>query len=70
MAAARVDIGFTGGQTLTVRLQQGEYDSLRKALEKDSGGWHEVKAEDSGVSLDLGRVVYLRLDTDQNKVGF
>jgi len=68
--ASKVDIGFAGGQMLALRMQRAAYDSLREALASDSQRWHEVETEDSQVAIDLGQVVYVRLDTDQHKVGF
>jgi hypothetical protein len=67
-----VDIGFSGGQVLSVRMQESAYEDLRKALQAagDSGGWHELKTEDSELSLHLAQVVYVRLDTEKHKVGF
>ena len=67
----RVDIGFSGGQVLALRLKGEEYEALRKGLESDhSARWHEVKSEDSDVSVDLSQVVYVRLDTERHSVGF
>jgi len=67
----RADIGFQGGQVLSVRLAKEAYDSLRLALESDrSDRWHELKTQDSDVSLDLSQVVYVRLDTEDQRVGF
>ncbi len=68
--AARVDIGFSGGQVLSVRMQESAYQDLRKELSKGSEGWHELKTEDSELVLHLNQVVYVRLDTEQHKVGF
>jgi hypothetical protein len=70
--AQRVDIGFSGGQVLSVRMQESAYEDLRKALDRagDSGGWHELKTEDSEISLHLAQVVYVRLDTEKHRVGF
>jgi hypothetical protein len=71
--ATRVDIGFSGGQVLSVRMQDDAYQDLRKALDKAGGGegsWHELKTEDSELVLHLAQVVYVRLDTEQHKVGF
>ena len=69
--ATRVDIGFSGGQVLSVRLQDSVYAALRKALDKGGGTtWHELKTEDSELALHLAQVVYVRLDTEQHKVGF
>ena len=68
----RVDIGFSGGQVLALRMVDAAYRELREALEgRDGGsGWHEVETEDSYVTVDLGQVVYVRLDTEQQRVGF
>lgn len=70
MSIARVDIGFHGGQVLALRLKQSEHDSLAKQLGKGADGWHEVAAEDSIISVDLGQVVYVRRDAEHSKVGF
>jgi hypothetical protein len=67
----RVDVGFSGGQVLALRMARDPYQMLRKALEDDgSERWHVVETEDSDVTLDLSQVVYVRLDTEQHRVGF
>jgi hypothetical protein len=68
--ATRVDIGFSGGQVLSVRMLDSSYQDLLKELSKGSEGWHELKTEDSELVLHLAQVVYVRLDTEQHKVGF
>ena len=70
--AQRVDIGFSGGQVLSVRMDESAYGDLRKALDKagEAGGWHELRTEDSELSLHLAQVVYVRLDTEKHRVGF
>ena len=67
----RIEIGFQGGQSLPVRVAQDVYDALRKAL-ADSGSdrWFELTTEDSDVYVDLSQVVYVRLDTEDHRVGF
>jgi hypothetical protein len=69
MAAHRVDIGFIGGQVLSVRLDEGALKGVRKALERDMG-WHDLETEDGQVALDLAKVAYVRLDSGEHKVGF
>jgi hypothetical protein len=69
MAVLRVDIGFIGGQVLSVRLEEGSLKKLRKSLEGDSG-WHDLEAEDGQVALDLAKVAYVRLDSGEHRVGF
>jgi hypothetical protein len=67
----RIDIGFQGGQVLPVRVKIDEYESLRKALGNErSDRWFELKTQDSEVALDLAQVVYVRLDTEEHRVGF
>jgi hypothetical protein len=68
--AKRTDIGFQGGQVLSVRVAKDAYDGLKSALESDRDRWHELKTQDSDVSLDLSQVVYVRLDTEDQRVGF
>jgi hypothetical protein len=66
--AQRVEIGFEGGQVVSVRLDDGELKSLRKQLEK--GGWHDLKTEDGILSLYLGKVSFVRIDSGEARVGF
>ena len=68
--AKRVDIGFSGGQVLSLRIPDAAYRSLSEEVRSGSQGWHQVEAEDSDVSVNLGQVVYVRLDTEQQRVGF
>jgi hypothetical protein len=67
----RIDIGFQGGQVLPVRVKTEEYESLRRALGNEKADrWFELKTQDSEVALDLAQVVYVRLDTEEHRVGF
>jgi hypothetical protein len=67
----RIDIGFQGGQVLPVRVTQEAHDAFRKAL-SDSGSdrWFELQTQDSDIHVDLSQVVYVRLDTEEHRVGF
>ena len=66
--AQRVEIGFEGGQVVSVRLSDDELKSLRKQVEK--GGWHDVKTEDGVLAVYVGKVAFLRIDSGAHKVGF
>ena len=66
----RISIGFHGGQVLAVRVAAKELTALQKALEKSERGWHELPAEDGTVALDLATVVYVRIESDELRVGF
>ena len=71
MTARRAAIGFQGGQVLSLRLDEDRLRELRQALaEGGDGGWREVEAADGAVLLDLSQVVYLRVDSDEHRIGF
>jgi hypothetical protein len=64
----KVEIGFEGGQVVPVRLTEDELKDLRKQVEK--GGWHDVKTEDGTLSVYVGKVAFLRIDSGEHRVGF
>ncbi len=64
----KVEIGFEGGQVVSVRLSAEELEDLRKQVEK--GGWHDVKTEDGTLAVYLGKVAFLRIDAGEHRVGF
>jgi hypothetical protein len=66
--AQRVEIGFEGGQVIAARLSPDDLKDLRKELEK--GGWHDVHTDDGVLSLYLGKVAFLRIDSGEHRVGF
>jgi hypothetical protein len=67
----RIDIGFQGGQVLPVRVTPEVHEGFRKALsDSASDRWFELHTQDSEVHIDLSQVVYVRLDTDEHRVGF
>jgi hypothetical protein len=63
-------IGFQGGQVLSIKLPDKELEKLRDVLREGRERWHEVEAVDGAVLVDLGQVVYLRVDSDEHRVGF
>ena len=69
-AARRGAVGFQGGQVLSIRLPEAELERLRAGLREGKERWHEVEAADGAVLVDLGQVVYLRVDSDEHRVGF
>jgi hypothetical protein len=69
--ARRIDIGFQGGQVLPARLKQSTFDGLRSALSDERAErWYELETQDSNISIDLSQVVYVRIDTEEQRVGF
>ena len=65
----KVDVGFTGGQVLALRIDPANFEALRKAIEGDTR-FYDLDAGDSTVTLDLSQVVYLRVETEDHRVGF
>jgi hypothetical protein len=66
----KISIGFEGGQILGARVQPAALSELRKALNAESPGWHDLTAEDGTVALHLKRVVYVLVDHEEHRVGF
>jgi hypothetical protein len=70
MTVRRAAIGFQGGQVLSLRITEENLAALRAALTNGGAGWSEVEAADGAVVLDLAQVVYLRVESDEHRVGF
>jgi hypothetical protein len=66
----RISIGFSGGQTLAARVAPKDLEGLQRALGRGSEGWHELLCDDGTVQLDLAAVVYVRVDSEEARVGF
>ncbi len=66
----RAAVGFHGGQVLALRLSDSQLTELRQALREGRERWNEVEAADGAVLVDLGQVVYLRVESDEHRVGF
>lgn len=67
-SATRVSIGFQGGQVLALRVTDEQLSALNSAL--GGGTWHELVTEDGPVRLDLSQVVYVRSESEEQRVGF
>jgi len=56
---------------LSLRITEDKLSALRDALNRASDErWYEVEAADGAVILDLEQVVYLRVESDEHRVGF
>jgi len=67
--ATRIVIGFEASPPLGLRVSQETLDKLNGALEGGSG-WYDVEAIDGGVRLNLAKIVYVRVEADEHRVGF
>lgn len=65
----RISIGFQGGQVLSVRVGAKELAAFEKALE-GAESWHQLECDDGAVRLALTQVAYVRMDSDEPRVGF
>lgn len=64
----RVSIGLDSAPPLAIRLTESQFQGLQESLK--GGGWTDVDAEDARVTLNLDKVVFLRVDKDEQKIGF
>ena len=69
-AARRTAVGFQGGQVLSLRLPEEVLVKLRETLKEGRERWVEVEASDGAVLVDVGQVVYLRVESDEHRIGF
>lgn len=65
----RIEIGFSGGQVTGTRVPAEALEDLEKALESGKG-WHRLAADDGELVLNLSQVVFLRLETSSEAIGF
>ena len=66
--AQRISIGFHASPPVATRVSDEELDRLQEALGGE--GWHELKAEDGSLRLNLVHVLWLRVERDEQRVGF
>jgi hypothetical protein len=69
-AVRRTALGFQGGQVLSLRLPEEVLTNLRSTLKEGRERWVEVEAADGAVLIDVGQVVYLRVESDEHRIGF
>jgi hypothetical protein len=69
-AVRRTALGFQGGQVLSLRLPDEVLNTLRNTLKEGRERWLEVEAADGAVLVDIGQVVYLRVESDEQRIGF
>ncbi|MDX6725957.1 MAG: hypothetical protein QOK49_762 [Baekduia sp.] len=66
--AQRISIGFQASPPLVTRVSDDELARLRDALGTE--GWHDVEADDGSIRLNLQHVLWLRVEKDEQRVGF
>lgn len=66
--AQRISIGFHASPPLALRVSEEQLTSLQGVL--GTAGWHEVDGEDGTVKLNLQHVLWLKVEKDEQRVGF
>ena len=69
MRLSKVSIGFAGGIVFAGRASDDALSALHDALAAGSG-WHELVLEDGIVSLAVAQIAYVRVESDEPRVGF
>ena len=69
-AVRRSAIGFQGGQVLSLRVSEEVLNGLRATVKEGRERWLEIEAADGAVLVDVGQVVYLRVESDEHRIGF
>ena len=67
--AKQVEVGFSGGQVIMMRLGDKAYDQLRRAVQ-DGRSWYDVETIDGVVAVNLAQVVFVKLESSEHRVGF
>ena len=65
----RVEIGFSGGQSIVVRIPEGAYDKLLIAVQ-DGSAWQELDTADGPVALDTRQIVFVKREASEHRIGF
>jgi hypothetical protein len=66
----RITVGLIAMQVLELRVTDAAYQELRRALQSDNLGWHTIPTQDSEVFVDLSKVSYVSLASQEHRVGF
>jgi hypothetical protein len=64
----RIEVGFDGGQVMSMRVDADGLAKLRKAV--GDKGWLDLESEDGRVSLDATKVVFVRESGAAHTIGF
>jgi hypothetical protein len=64
----RISVGFKGGQVLSLRVDEKQWQTLGDALGGE--GWLEVESDDGPVRVNLAQIAYVSADSNEPHVGF
>ena len=66
----RIEIGFDGGQAMTLLVHSKEADELEQKLADGTENAFSVDSDDGRYTLALKRVVYVKRFGRESRVGF
>ena len=66
----RIALGFHAGGALALRLAPDKLAELQKALTSGETGFRAIEADDGEVLVNLSQVIYLRVESAEQRVGF
>jgi hypothetical protein len=66
--AQRISIGFYASPPVALRVSDDEVAKLQAAVGGE--GWYEIDAEDGHVKFNLQHVLWVKVDKDEQRVGF
>ncbi len=66
--AQRISIGFHASPPVNLRVSDEELLKLQSAIGGE--GWHQISADDGDVKLNLQHVLWLKVDKEEQRVGF
>jgi hypothetical protein len=66
----RIALGFHAGGALSLRLAPDKLAELQRLLSSGETGFREIEADDGQVLVNLGQVIYLRVESDEQRIGF
>jgi len=66
----RIEIGFEGGQAMSILVSPGEADELERRLAEGTESAATLEGEDGRYTLALGRVTYVKRFSRESRVGF
>ncbi len=66
----RIALGFHAGGALSLRVSEAALTELQRALTANETVFREVETADGPVLVNLGQVIYLRVESDEQRIGF
>ena len=66
----RLEIAFDGGQTIAAEARRDSADGLQRALAAGSETVFELEVDDGTYVIPLRRVVYVKRESRETRIGF